>query len=58
MFRKECLERDFPIGAQDDSTIEIARVNLCYCLAAPPTRRTQNPFIFHSRHPPRDKAVG
>jgi len=47
MFRKEIPERDFPTVSQDDSTIEILRVNLCYRLAAPPARSAQNPSIGH-----------
>jgi hypothetical protein len=49
MFRQEFPERDFPIVSQDDRTIEIVRVNLCYRLAAPPARCNQNPFMRH-RH--------
>ena len=50
MFRQEFPERDFPIISQDDCTIEILRVNLCYRLAAPPARSSQNPSIGHRNH--------
>ena len=50
MFRKEFPEMDLPIVSQDDSTIEILSVNLCYRLAAPPARSTQNPSIGHSNN--------
>ena len=47
MFRKEFPERDFPTISQDDSTIEILRVDLCYRFAAPPARSAQHPSIGH-----------
>ena len=49
MFRQEFPERNFPSVSQDDGTLEILRLNLGYCLAAPPARSTQNPSIGH-RH--------
>jgi hypothetical protein len=45
MFREEFPERDFAPVSQDDSTIEILRVNLYYHLAASPARSLQVPSI-------------
>jgi hypothetical protein len=50
MFRQEFPERNGPIVSQEDSTIEILRVNLGYGLAAPPARCHQNPSFGYSHH--------
>lgn len=50
MFWQEFPERNCPIVSQKDSTFKILRVNLGYCLAAPPARCNQNPSIGHSHN--------
>jgi hypothetical protein len=50
MFRQEFPEKNGPIVSQEDSTIEILRVNLGYGLAAPPARCHQNPSFGYSHH--------